>query len=175
MIAAFIFPVAEIGSDNICRIGLPIGITIPMISYDILVNAVLTGIFIWLLQPLAKRKVASDAAGHKVEMKVPRMPLQTLKPYRARISSVGSIPAPSQEQLDSSSITAVRDPPPSKRTWVDRLVSKSLIASILVLLPTLANLGLLTHMKGHEQGWECLTFCTLDGKITATLMRFTSG
>ncbi|GAB7343743.1 hypothetical protein MBLNU457_1720t1 [Dothideomycetes sp. NU457] len=168
MTAAFIVPVAQIGDDNICRIGLPIGITIPMISYDILVNAALTGIFIWLLQPLAKRRIASDAAGHRAEMKMPRTPLQTMKPYRPRISSIGSSPAPSQDQLDSSSITAIRNPGPPHRTWVDKLVAKSLIASFLVLLPTLANLGLLTHLKGHEQGWQCLTFCTLDGRIPDT-------
>jgi len=169
MILAFIYPVAEIGSDNICRIGLPMGITIPMLSYDILINAALTGIFIWLLQPLAKRRLASETPSNRFTAlpgKNPRIPLKTMKPYRARISSIGSSPAPSQDNMDSFSTTAAKQPSTQKKwTWVDKLVFKSMLAAVLVLLPTLANLGLLTHLKGREQGWECLTFCTLDGRL----------
>lgn len=55
---------------------------------------------------------------------------------------------------------------PSNRLFlngVEKLLWKSLVGAALVLAPTVANLAVLYHMKGREQGWLCLTVCTLDG------------
>lgn len=45
----------------------------------------------------------------------------------------------------------------------ENLVRKTLIGSILVVFPTIANLSLLYVVGGKEMGWLCLTLCTSDG------------
>ncbi|OQO04662.1 hypothetical protein B0A48_09584 [Cryoendolithus antarcticus] len=50
---ALVNPIANFGDEHqVCNIGVPITVTIPLISYDILLNVALTGIFINLLRPL---------------------------------------------------------------------------------------------------------------------------
>ncbi|KAJ9628648.1 hypothetical protein H2203_002550 [Taxawa tesnikishii (nom. ined.)] len=54
-IIAFIYPLAEISvEDGKCRIGLPIKVTAPLLTFDILINVALTVVFICLLQPLLR-------------------------------------------------------------------------------------------------------------------------
>jgi len=169
MVFAFVYPVAEIGGDGVCRIGLPIRVTVPMLVYDVLVNAGLTGVFVWLLHPLRRRR--SKSSKMLVRKKTDRnglgqvlqIPMKTLHGVKGRLGSVSSMP--SSESIDGGDMSSLRAIPTRKQwSWIDKLIWKSMICSVLVLLPTIANLGLLQHVRGKEQGWICLTFCTIDGK-----------
>ncbi|GAB7362462.1 hypothetical protein MBLNU230_g2784t1 [Neophaeotheca triangularis] len=63
-IVAMLFPIAKLaGGDNgRCHIGLPYRVTIPLLTYDILINIALTGVFIALLWPLLRLKKSTSAA-----------------------------------------------------------------------------------------------------------------
>ena len=50
---AFIYPLTDLSTtDGKCRIGLPLKVSIPLLSLDIIINLALIGAFIYLLQPL---------------------------------------------------------------------------------------------------------------------------
>lgn len=50
---AFIYPLTDLSTtDGKCRIGLPLKVLIPLLSLDAIINLALTGVFIYLLQPL---------------------------------------------------------------------------------------------------------------------------
>lgn len=50
---AFIYPLTDLSTtDGKCRIGLPLKVSIPLLSLDATINLALTGVFIYLLQPL---------------------------------------------------------------------------------------------------------------------------
>ncbi|PSK56453.1 hypothetical protein B9Z65_6077 [Elsinoe australis] len=180
MITAFVWPISEVsGVDRICRIGLPLSVTIPMLTYDIVVNFALTWVFIWLLQPLNRKRMPSSG-GIMVHR---RVSLTSISPSTGNTDIDADIGRPSssrplrQSQMDFSKDDSVKEPRNITNTiernetmsteladyhpadvvvsknykWVDRLIFKSMFGAILVLLPTIANLGLLTHVKGKEQ------------------------
>ncbi|KAF2226123.1 hypothetical protein BDZ85DRAFT_192214, partial [Elsinoe ampelina] len=132
MVAAMIWPIAEVsGIDGICRIGLPVAISGSIIAADMVINAALTGVFIWLLRPLARNRTVS--AGSSSGIMVHR------RSYRPRDVIISR-----------------------NANWIDKLILKSTIGTVLVILPTIANLGFLAHQGGRERAWICLTFCTVD-------------
>lgn len=113
-----------------------------------IINACLTAVFIHMLIPLL-------AVGPDREGTVMARPKWTTR-----------------MTLIFCSVFRIEQPPdnshmhPSNRTFlkgIESLLWSSLIGAILVLVPTVVNLGLLSHMKGGELGWLCLTLCTLDG------------
>ena len=53
---AFAHPITEISRiDNKCRIGLPLGVTIALLTYDITINIGISGVFIFLMRKHLKR------------------------------------------------------------------------------------------------------------------------
>jgi hypothetical protein len=144
-IIAFLYPTTDIsGIDGKCRIGLPFKVTIPLLSFDCTINVVLTAIFIYLLRPILRLGVPHSAPYWRRRLVTVICKILTVKPY----------------SLDDVQMVNI-----SLRKSVEKLVYKSTIGCILVLLPTLANLSLLFYMHGRQLGWLCLTLCSLDGKI----------
>ncbi|KAF2095274.1 hypothetical protein NA57DRAFT_44928, partial [Rhizodiscina lignyota] len=148
--AAFAWPIAEVGgkaissdippaADGRCRIGIPLKVTVPLLTYDIFINIALTGVFLWLLTPLVS--------------------------FSARATSM-SPASNTTTAIDTAMMTEMNynvvSTRPAGATSIEKLVAKSLIGAVLVLFPTVVNLVLLYHFKGREFGWLCLSICTLD-------------
>lgn len=55
-------------------------------------------------------------------------------------------------------------PLPGQADMLQHMMAKSIIATLLVVIGTGANLGMLLALNGHEQAWLCLTICCLDGQ-----------
>ena len=124
-VTAFVWPNSEVSpEDRKCRIGQLLKVTVPLLTYDIIINVSLTTLFVHLLHPF-------------------------LAPKGNRVSLGHSLSSPNQDRV----IGRLR-----------RLVMKTIIGAILIMVPTLANLSGMLITKGREQGWMCLTLCTLDGK-----------
>lgn len=154
-ICGFVWPIADLSQiDGRCRIGLPYKVTIPLLSFDIIINTLLTGIFIYLLRPLFRLggMPNDDAVAANMFTKGMRRILTTSR----RSDSVDFSP---MNGFSSKSIEA--------------LLWKSLIGSVLVMLPTVGNLAALLPLRGRELGGLCLTICTFDGKflLSTVLLR----
>lgn len=50
-----------------------------------------------------------------------------------------------------------------------KLIWKTIIGGILVMLPTVANIVIFFIMRGSEEGWLCFTICSIDGKPSHTM------
>ena len=141
-ICGFIWPVANVSDiDGRCRIGLPFRVTIPLLTFDIFINVLLTGIFIYLLRPLFRFNTAGspDALAGKGVRKLFKVPHA-----RSNHSDTGIVNLHSFKSIQ-------------------RLLWKSLAGSVLVMMPTVGNLSALIPLHGEELGWICLLICTLDG------------
>jgi hypothetical protein len=140
--------------DFKCRIGLAGSASLSLLLYDIVVNFFLTGVFIWLLRPLLQFHRQGEMENWRYRLR--QMAAKGLSCVsinlaigRARPISEG----PYHRALNENLVTAV-----------ERLVWKSLIGCIVVVLPTIVNLSLLYAFGGEEQGWLCFTICIVDGK-----------
>lgn len=144
-IIGYTSPIVELSQvDGRCRIGLPPKVSFPLLSFDVGVNFLLTGLFFWLLKPILNLHGGSWVAGifgKKIETAVRRL-----------------IGKPSVETGDPHPQLGV-----VKRS-IKTLLWKSLIGSMLVMVPTVANMAQFYIMKGRELGWICLTICTLDSQ-----------
>lgn len=150
-VLAFLNPVAELsGVDGKCRIGLPLKVTIPLLIFDIVINLVLTGIFIHLITPLVRSKISQGSPGKW---------LPWIRKIFSRCTASSARPNSFVAGLSTFNGSIHRE--------IENLLTKSLVGAFLMLLPTIANLSLLFHMKGRELGWLCLTICTLDGEFPA--------
>ncbi|KAF2083799.1 hypothetical protein K490DRAFT_10317, partial [Saccharata proteae CBS 121410] len=134
-VTAFMWPVAQMSADGICRIGLPFKVTAPLLTYDIVINVALTGLFVWLLKPLLTFSRNSHQKGKTALFANPK-------------NLVGDARTVERQERTSNTLR--------------KLVFKTIVGGTAVMIPTVANLGILFFMKGHEQGWLCLTICSLD-------------
>jgi len=148
-ICGFVWPLAELSQvDGHCRIGLPYKVTIPLLSFDIVINTALTGIFIYLLRPLLRFGGMSNEA-------VPAS--RFTKGMRRILKSSGAATETEVFSINRSSFKSI-----------ERLLWRSFIGSVLVMLPTVGNISALLPLRGQEPGWLCLTICTVDGKPIPT-------
>lgn len=165
---AFAYPITEIAEDRKCRIGVPTKVTIPLIVYDILINAALTGVFVVLLRPLLRFQeqqkspeiyLADDHDKPQIKTQGPQ--LHTHLPS-------------TESEIELTASTSHSTPRTDSQPSVNHLkvlVYKSLTGAVAITIPTVVNLGLLFRWKGQEQGWLCFTLCTLDGKSTSFCIR----
>ncbi|OAQ69674.2 hypothetical protein VFPPC_02278 [Pochonia chlamydosporia 170] len=101
-VTAFVWPNSEVSpEDRKCRIGQLLKVTVPLLTYDIIINVSLTTLFVHLLHPF-------------------------LAPKGNRVSLGHSLSSPNQDRV----IGRLR-----------RLVMKTIIGAILIMVPTLANLS----------------------------------
>jgi hypothetical protein len=168
---AFAFPIADIVDDHKCRIGVPTKVTVPLITYDIMINAALTGVFVAMLRPLLR---------FQEQQKAPDIHLDTehdnSRPETHKFQIHAHAPSTESEielTASTSHSTPRSDTHPSVNS-LKKLVYRSLTGAVAITVPTVINLGLLFRWKGHEQGWLCFTLCTLDGNpnIFSTLRTY---
>ncbi|KAF2798399.1 hypothetical protein K505DRAFT_394712 [Melanomma pulvis-pyrius CBS 109.77] len=141
-ICGFLWPISDISSrDGRCRIGLPLKVTIPLLSFDVVINMALTAIFIYLLQPLLRFGGMNAAVTANIFTKgLRRIMKRTGHGHNSDIYPMNS------NFLKS----------------IEALLWRSFIGSLLVMLPTVGNLAALYSLQGRELGWLCLTICTFD-------------
>ncbi|KAF2755842.1 hypothetical protein EJ05DRAFT_79515 [Pseudovirgaria hyperparasitica] len=142
-IIGFIWPMADLSvEDGKCRIGLPLKVSVPLLTFDVAVNVALTAVFIYLLRPLltlGSNSVTSSSA--------------VAKAVSIASWALGIGKRHSDQEHPSNAALLKR---------VKKLLWKSLLGMLLVLLPTMANLTVLYTFQGRELGWVCFTICTLD-------------
>lgn len=144
--AGFVWPTAEISLvDGRCRIGLPRYVTIPLMTFDIVINVCLTLTFVYLLSPLVRAGSLPTSAFPA--SRFTKCLARCVRRARTR-ASVDLRPA-NQDAAKK----------------IEKLLWRTFIGSCLVLIPTAGNLASLTSLKGRELGWVCLTVCTFDSKF----------
>ncbi|KAK7180838.1 hypothetical protein PSPO01_13118 [Paraphaeosphaeria sporulosa] len=142
-VCGFTWPIANLSEiDGRCRIGLPFRVTIPLLSFDVAINTLLTGIFVHLLRPLLRFNVQANEAAPITAFA--RGVRRVLRPHGGPTSL--DVYAMNHQSFKS----------------IERLLWKSLTGSILVMLPTVGNLVTLIPLHGQELGWVCLTICAFD-------------
>jgi hypothetical protein len=126
--------------DHRCRIGLPRYVTLPLLSFDALVNVLLTTIFVHLLGPL----ISSNKAG---------------KFSASRIATCFTGCCGKSNKLKVNLHTG------NQRAGkkIERLLWRTFIGSTLVVIPTVGNMIQMSIFEKREFGWLCLTVCTFDG------------
>lgn len=151
-VVSFIFPIAEVSRrDGICRIGLPLKVTIPLLAFDFTIIIGMTAMFIYLLRPLLRFN------GGQANVRS-----YWLKSMRSAIPILTRCTSHSAGHRECSNAKATKN-----LEIIEQLAWKSLIGALLVLVPTIGNLSLLLHMQGRELGWLCFTICTLDSKCSS--------
>lgn len=133
-VTGFIWPIAVISeTDGRCRIGLPEYVTIPLLSFDVVINILLTLVFVYLLSPLIRSGNLTSAAF----------------PASRFTKCLGSLCRRSRAttSLDLRPANQVR----ARR--IEKLLWRTFIGSCLVLIPTVGNMASLTSLKGRELGW----------------------
>ena len=143
------FPVAEVSSvDGRCRIGIPRYTTIPLLLYDVILNILLTLVFVYLLSPLIR-------SGTLSAKKFPASRLTTcLSNICGRLN-----PSNNLIEINRCNQLVVKK--------IERLLLRTFIGSILVMLPTVGNMTALSALRGRELGWVCLVACSFDSLFTA--------
>lgn len=159
---AFAYPFAKIGDDQKCRIGVPTKVTVPLIMYDILINAALTAVFVVLLRPLLRFQEQQKSHGVHLADDHDKTQIKTQEPQLQ--NHLPSTESEIELTASTSQPTPRIDTHPSVHS-LKTLVYKSLAGAVAIMLPTVINLGLLFRWKGQEQGWLCFTLCTLDGNL----------
>ncbi len=139
---AFIRPVHHLSpTDRICRIGLPLEVTLSLLIYDVLMNLGMAALFACLMAPYLQKDWTSY---------VPRCVLRSAHLLHLM-------------RMSSEAPTPVHDPA-QKRGTLEALTRRSMIASVMILIVSVANLTVLFVLGGHQQGWLCFTICTFDGR-----------
>lgn len=154
-IIGYMSPIVDLSKiDGRCRIGLPPKVSFPLLSFDVGVNFLLTGVFIWLLRPVLSVQGGSWIAGV----------------FGAKITTLKRVFRKSDESRENAEADGRLHLRVIKKC-INTLLWKSLIGSTLIMLPTVGNMAQFYIMKGRELGWICLTICTLDGELL--LLAFT--
>ena len=132
-IFAFTGPMVIVSSDpsHDCQIGLPVKALVALLSYDVLLNMILTILYLAMAN-----KICHRLSWHNFF----KLLLQAM-PFRCH----GQFP--SQEDV------------------FELFMAKSVLGCLGVVLSTVGNLVALIVLRGHEEAWMCLTFCTADGGV----------
>ena len=117
---------------------------------DITINISLTATFIYLLRPLLKFGGITNPA-----FPASRATRSIRRILRLRTEPLGM-------ELCSTNRTF------SKRFEV--LLWRSMIGSVLIMLPTVGNVVAFYNLRGRELAWVCLTVCTLDSRLELRLI-----
>jgi hypothetical protein len=142
----FIFAISEISpGDGQCRVGIRQFATVPLLTFDILVNILLTLIFVYHLGPIIRSN---------------RL-MGTSSPISFFTTCLGYCCASTKNE---GIVFHTGNAKVAKR--IEKLVWRSLIGSCLVLIPTAANMTQLTIVKGREMGFLCIIICNSDSRFS---------
>jgi hypothetical protein len=138
VVNCYIQPVTYMSAANgRCHFGIRGSASIPILAVNIFVDLVLTGVFFYLLRP---------------DVRVPIIPTATASDA-FRIWSNGGVV---QTQDDSNETAAQRT--------IRTLLWKSIVGSLLIEIPMMANMIQFVITKGHELGTICTIVCVVEGK-----------
>lgn len=144
-VVAFLHPVVDISPiDGRCRIGIPRYTTIPLVTYDVSLNILLTFVFVYLLSPLIRSGKLSITA----------FPATRLTKF------FGSMCARSKSR---NSLIQANQSNQQMVKKIEKLLLRTFVGSVLVMIPTVGNMAALSALEGRELGWICMTTCTFDG------------
>ncbi|KAI7344287.1 hypothetical protein KC320_g8913 [Hortaea werneckii] len=178
-ILAFLAPIGMVDEgDGQCRIGLPRKAVMILMTYDILINIILTGAFLCQLHPLFRMRADQPVLRTQTSL----IPLRTML-TRPDFATTKFEPAGHAAGSDDSSSSAneqqqfrldrVIDP---NIDHLKALVKKSLFGAIVMMTATIINLALLYKYHGQEHGWICFMCCLIDVTWTvATIHLLTEG
>ncbi|KAH7087687.1 hypothetical protein FB567DRAFT_442309, partial [Paraphoma chrysanthemicola] len=141
-VVAFMWPLSDISAvDGRCRMGLLRRVTMPILAFDVVINILLTIVFIYLLNPVIRSNSLSLSGCSA-----------------SRVADyIGSCCRKSRKKG-----VQLRTANPHVARRLKKLLWRTFIGSCLVLIPTAGNLAQLTVLQGRELGFVCLTICTLD-------------
>jgi hypothetical protein len=141
-INAYLRPIIEMQADGRCHMGIPGGASIPFMVVDIGVDAALTGVFFYLLRPVVKLHGLNTISG----------------------------------VFNKSTVKGGHAGPARKETAVQRniriLLWKSLVGSMLIMLPTIANMVQFYITSGRELALICLALCVADVSWDAVVIHW---
>jgi hypothetical protein len=150
-VLAFVYLVSKVSpNDGQCRIGLQLGITIALLSFDLFINMWLTGLFI----KLAARYI--DRFFPECVSRWWKVLSQRLRPQATSLPVDTDDDDPPVLAIDASSDLA-------------KLARKTLVGSVTMMSSTIVNLAVLLRFHGEEAGWVCLLICTIDSEATLHL------
>jgi hypothetical protein len=141
-INAYLKPIIEMQADGRCHMGIPGGASIPFMAVDIGVDAALTGVFFYLLRPVIKLYGLNTISG-----------------------VFGKDTAKDPHTLQARKETAVQ-------RNIRILLWKSLIGSMLIMLPTIANMVQFYITGGRELALVCLALCVADVSWDAVVIHW---
>ncbi|USP75701.1 uncharacterized protein yc1106_02975 [Curvularia clavata] len=145
-VAGSVSPVTSVSpADRICRIGLQPYAIIPLLVCDIVINMFLTSVFIYLLSPLVRGSQSSDAGF------VSRLARAVTSTCR-RANPEGTI------DLHPTNQVIIRR--------VEKLLWKTLIGYVLVVLPAAGNLTALLVMRGYMPAFYTAIFANENKIVT---------
>ena len=141
-IVGFLRPISGISAeDHQCRIGLRHYVTIPLLSFDVLVNILLTMVFLYLLCPIIRSN----------NFAIPGLHISRVATWIGTHCSRGI-----GVELRAA------NPHVAKR--VEKLLLRTFVGSCLVMPPTIGNLTQLLILQNRDPGLVCLLLCTCDGE-----------
>lgn len=133
-------------ADQLCHIGLPRMILIPLLVFDVGINVLLTLTFIYLLGPVIR---LNDISGSQ----------------RSATRLAKAVSSCCMESRKKNANIPVHLGNPQIARRIEKLLWRTFFGSCLVLIPTIGNLVQLIILDGSEKGFICLTICTLDGML----------
>ncbi|KAF1926397.1 uncharacterized protein M421DRAFT_7010 [Didymella exigua CBS 183.55] len=141
-INAYLKLIIKMQDDGRCHMGIPGQASIPFMVVDISVNAALTGVFFYLLRPVVNLHGLNTISG----------------------------------VFGKSSVKNRDMPQARKETAVQRniriLLWKSLFGSMLITLPTIANMVQFYITGGRELALICLSLCVVDVSWDAVVIHW---
>ncbi|KAI9752177.1 MAG: hypothetical protein M4579_005729 [Chaenotheca gracillima] len=139
-ILAFVDPVYDLSEeDGRCHIGLPIKLTLSLLTFDICMNIGTTVLFLALLRPYLHGQIIPPRIKNHLPIRIQRI-----------------LPS---EPGNNAPVVMNRN---NDKNVLERLALKSFFASLAILVGTVTNLTVLFKLQGREQGWICFTTCTID-------------
>ncbi|EUC44123.1 hypothetical protein COCMIDRAFT_99031 [Bipolaris oryzae ATCC 44560] len=151
-VAGFAVPITSLSkADGRCRIGLQPYAIIPLLVCDIVINVLLTLVFIYLLSPVVRGNRPSGAG------------------FASRLARViGTLCGRAKQR------TAVNLHPANQLLVrrVEKLLFKTLVGCLLVVLPASANLTALCIYRGKMPAFMCFTICIFDVTWAAVVLHW---
>jgi hypothetical protein len=142
VVNCYIEPVTYMGApDGRCHFGIEGRASIPILAVNIFVDLVLTGVFFYLLRPTTK----------------------------VRILSTSSDASESWSNRDSAKTQAANINDTPVQNTISTLLWKSIIGSLLIELPMMANMIQFVVTGGHEFGTICTAVCVVEGTSPYTI------
>jgi len=153
---------AQMGADNKCRIGLQPKVAGALLAFDLCINLWLTVLFVWQLMTFVKTRAEIQ----------PPASLSTFTRHFIGVTSFksASVPTSRPESPETSTFEmelVTSNSPAGVIVSLEKLIKKSLIGLMLIVIPTSVNLIMFIVMNGMETGFECFLTCTLDSKLTS--------